>query len=91
MKELLGIIGGMQFTDVIDILLVSALFYFLFALLKETRSAVALRGLISIMIVSFLVFFFAKVLNLSAVSMIFERFWIVVLLVFLIVFQNEFK
>lgn len=91
MKELVGIIAGMQFTDVVDILLVSVLFYFLFALLKETRSAVALRGLISIMIVSFLVFFFAKVLNLSAVSMIFERFWIVVLLVFLIVFQNEFK
>ena len=54
MKELLGIIAGMQFADLVDIFLVAALFYFLFALLKETRSAVALRGLISIMFVSFL-------------------------------------
>ena len=91
MKELLGIIAGMQFADLIDIFLVSALFYFLFALLKETRSAVALRGLISIMFVSFLVFFLAKLFNLSAVMLIFERFWIIVVLVFLIVFQNEFK
>jgi diadenylate cyclase len=91
MKELLAIIAGMQFSDVIDIVLVSVLFYFLFALLKETRSAVALRGLISIMILSFLGFFLAKVFNLSAVRLIFERFWIVILLVFLIVFQNEFK
>jgi diadenylate cyclase len=81
----------MQIVDVIDILLVAGLFYLLFSLLKETRSAVALRGLIAILLISFGVFFVAKYAHLSAVAIIFERFWVIGILVFVIVFQNEFR
>ena len=91
MREFLSLIETMQISDVVDIIIVSALFFALFALLRETRSSVALRGLISILILSFMMFFLAKAANLVAVALIFERFWIIVVLVFLIVFQNEFK
>ncbi|KPL11238.1 hypothetical protein AMJ85_04080 [candidate division BRC1 bacterium SM23_51] len=77
--------------DVLDILVVAAIFYLLFRLLRETRSAVALRGLVSLLLFSFLVFFLAEVARLNAVTLIFRSFWIVVLLVFIVAFQHEFK
>jgi diadenylate cyclase len=91
MKEFWSLISSMQVTDVIDIMLVAGLFYLLFSLLKETRSAVALRGLISVLVLSFIIFFVAKYAHLSAVAVIFERFWVIGVLVFIIVFQNEFR
>lgn len=91
MRVLIALLETIQILDVIDILVVAALFFSIFALLRETRSSVALRGLIWILIVSFVMFFIAKLLNLVAVALIFERFWIIIVLVFLIVFQNEFK
>jgi diadenylate cyclase len=91
MKEFWSLITSMQITDVIDILLVAGLFYLLFSLLKETRSAVALRGLIGVLLLSFLIFFIAKYAHLNAVATIFERFWVIGVLVFIIVFQNEFR
>jgi len=91
MSEFWGLISTIQLTDVLDILIVSAIFYILFSVLRETRSSVALRGLIAILVTSFLVFLFARALNLRALELMFERFWVVIVLVFLIVFQNELK
>jgi diadenylate cyclase len=92
MNALWSIIKSVElFPDVLDILLVAALFFMLFSLLRETRSYAALRGLMIILIASFFIFFIAKFLKMSALTLIFERFWIVAVLVFLIVFQNEFR
>lgn len=92
MNALWTILKTIQFfPDVVDILLVAALFFMLFSLLRETRSYAALRGLMIILIASFFIFFMAKFLKMSALTLIFERFWIVAVLVFLIVFQNEFR
>lgn len=92
MNALWTILRNVQiFPDVVDILMVATLFFMLFSLLRETRSYVALRGLMIILIASFIIFFMAKFLKMSALTLIFERFWIVVVLVFLIVFQNEFR
>jgi diadenylate cyclase len=77
--------------DVIDILLVAAIFYLLFSLLRETRSSVALRGLVGLLLFSFLVYFMAEAARLNAVTLIFRSFWIVVVLVFIVAFQHEFK
>lgn len=91
LRELLGHISTMNMADVVDILAVAALFYFMFSLLRGTRSSVALRGLITLLLASFLIYFLAQSFGLVAVVMIFENLWIVIVLVFMIVFQNEFK
>ena len=75
--------------DIVDILIVAAIFYLLFRLLRETRSAVALRGLVSVLLFSFLVFFLAEVARLNAVTLIFRSFWMVVVLVFIVAFQHS--
>lgn len=91
MRELLSLFATMDLSDVLDIVLVAGLFYFLFGLLKGTRSQVALRGMVTLLLASFLIYFLARVLKLSAVAMIFENIWILIVLVFVFVFQNEFK
>lgn len=92
MNALWTILRNVQiFPDVVDILMVATLFFMLFSLLRETRSYAALRGLMIILIGSFFFFFVAKFLKMSALTLIFERFWIIAVLVFLIVFQNEFR
>ncbi len=91
LKELWALISGMQLNDVIDILLVAFLFYFLFSLLKGTRSAVALRGLISVLLISFAIYFVARVARLSAVQLLFRSFWLIAVLMFILLFQNELR
>jgi len=77
--------------DFLDILIVAAIFYLLFSLLRETRSAVALQGLVALLLLSFLIYFLAEVARLNAVILIFRSFWIIVVLVFIVAFQHEFK
>lgn len=91
MRDLIGLIRAMTLPDVVDILAVAALFYFIFSLLRGTRSSVALRGMITLLLASSLVYFIARVAGLAALERIFENTWIVIVLVFMIVFQNEFK
>lgn len=77
--------------DVVDVVIVAAIFYLLFSLLRETRSAVALQGLVTLLLFSFLVYLLAEVARLNAVVLIFRSFWIVIVLVFIVAFQHEFK
>ncbi|MCL5271393.1 MAG: diadenylate cyclase CdaA [bacterium] len=91
MNELITTIVNMRLVDFFDILLVAVFFYAIFALLRETRSFVALMGFITVMIGSLLLFLLARAANLQAMTLIFKQFWIIVVLIFLIVFQNEFK
>lgn len=91
LRELWALISGIQWNDAIDILLVALLFYFLFSLLKGTRSAVALRGLIGILLISFLIYFLARLARLSALTLLFRSFWLIVVLMFILLFQNELR
>jgi len=77
--------------DILDILIIGAIFYLLFSLLRETRSAVALQGLVALLLISFLIYLLAEVARLNAVTLVFRSFWIVVVLVFIVAFQHEFK
>jgi len=79
------------FIDFADIAIVAAVFYLIFSLLRETRSAVALQGLVTALLFCFLAFFLAEMAHLNAVSLIFRSFWIIVVLVFIVSFQHEFK
>lgn len=91
MAELFGHISSMTWIDLVDILVVAGVFYYIFNLLRNTRSSVALRGMITLLVFSFLVYFIARVARLTAVGLIFEKVWIIIVLVFMIVFQHEFK
>lgn len=91
MQELKTTIEGMMWLDILDIVLVAMLFYGVFAILRESRSYVALLGFITVMVVSLVVFLIARTWQFRAMTLIFQNFWIIVVLVFLIVFQNEFK
>ena len=91
MRELLVTILNLHPSDAVDILVVALFFYGIFALLRETRSVVALTGFITVMVGSLLLFLVARTWNLQAMELIFKHFWIIVVLIFLIVFQNEFK
>jgi len=91
MMELFDLYLPKTLIDVLDILIVAAIFYLLFSTLRETRSAVALQGLVTLLLFSFLVYFLAEMAQLNAVILIFKSFWIVIVLVFIVAFQHEFK
>lgn len=77
--------------DLIDILIVTGLIYFVLGILRETRSSAAMRGLLGVLLFGFCIYAVARGMNLVTTKLIFERFWIVIVLIFLIVFQNEFR
>ncbi|MCX7015493.1 MAG: hypothetical protein NTW86_23565, partial [Candidatus Sumerlaeota bacterium] len=91
MSDLLHLISSIRVADVLDIALVSAIFFALFRLLLESRSRVALEGLLTVLMLSFFVYFLSRVFGLNAMQLIFERFWIIAVLAALIVFQHEFR
>lgn len=91
MQELITLITDIQLFDLVDIILLTALFYLIISLLKETRSSVALRGLTALVLFSFGGYIIAVSLNLTGVAYVFGNFWIIIVLIFLIVFQNDFK
>lgn len=85
------ILRTMSLADVFDIVLVAIPFYVMFALLREARSYYALWGLIWTLIGFLVIYLAARVWGLKATALIYERFWIIVVLLFLIVFQGELK
>ncbi|HOE96434.1 MAG TPA: diadenylate cyclase CdaA [Candidatus Sumerlaeota bacterium] len=91
MQELTTSIMNFRLLDLADILLVALFFYGIFAILRETRSFVALMGFVTFTLASLLLFLIALTWDLQAMILIFQNFWIVVVLIFLIVFQNEFR
>lgn len=77
--------------DVVDIAIIALLFYVLLYLLKQTRSSSATRGVVGVIVFSFLLYAVARWVGLIATSTLFERFWLVIALAVLIIFQNEFR
>ncbi|MFC1601687.1 diadenylate cyclase CdaA [Candidatus Sumerlaeota bacterium] len=91
MRDLQIILTNMQWTDWLDIFLVAALFYVILSVLRRTRSALAMRGLASALIISFISYFIARFANLSALTLIFETFWLIAVIIFIVVFQNDIR
>lgn len=77
--------------DVLDVAIIGTLFYVLLYLLKQTRSSSATRGVVGVIVFSFLLYAMARWMRLTATSTLFERFWLVIALAVLIIFQNEFR
>lgn len=81
----------MNWADLLDIAIIATLFYILLFLLKQTRSSSATRGVVGVIVFSFFLYAVARWLGLTATSTLFERFWLVIALAVLIIFQNEFR
>ncbi|HNY28018.1 MAG TPA: diadenylate cyclase CdaA [Candidatus Sumerlaeota bacterium] len=86
-----ALITTIEISDAFDIVVVAAIFYFILTLLRGTRSNVALRGMIIFLLACFLLYFFARLASLKSLEMILANGWIIIILVFVLVFQNEFK
>jgi len=84
-------IQNLGIMDVLDILLVTLFFYALFLMLRYTRSFVALMGFVLVIFLSLSLYLIARSFDLKAMILIFQFFWIFIILVFLIIFQNEFR
>jgi len=91
MQQVWGLFKNFGLTDAVDVLVMTGLFFFILSMLKETRSAVALRGLAALILMTFASYILAKMLQLSGVAYILGNSWIIIILIFLIVFQYDFK
>ncbi|MCX7625771.1 MAG: diadenylate cyclase CdaA [Candidatus Sumerlaeaceae bacterium] len=91
MDQLWDLLVSIRIADLFDIAIITAITFVLLAILRETRSSAALQGLVGVIIGAILLYGVARIFGLSATVMLFEKFWIVIVLIFLIVFQNEFR
>lgn len=91
MDQVWDVFMSLRLADVFDVAIITAIVFVLLAILRETRSSAALQGLVGVIIGAILLYGLARVFGLTATVMLFEKFWIVIVLIFLIVFQNEFR
>lgn len=77
--------------DFVDILAVSLVFYIIFALLKESRSFIALRGLVAVILIGAIVWVMAKALNLMATMILLENSLVLGVIIFTIIFQGDLR
>jgi diadenylate cyclase len=76
-----------NFADVIDIFLLSVIFYYLLLLIKGTRSYQIAVGLLSIFILAIA----ADLLNLTAFSLILHNFSTYLIIAIIVLFQDELR
>ena len=82
-----SVLKKMQLNDVIDIIVLAALFYFLFRFAKKRR---AIRLVVGVLLF-FLVMFIADAMNLTALRFVFGDFRQIGVLAILIIFQPELR
>jgi diadenylate cyclase len=81
----------MQLADVLDIAIVSLLVYIVLAVLRDTRSIAAMRGVMLVLGVSLVIYAVASWLKLTATVALFEKMWVVIVITLVMVFQNEIR
>lgn len=91
MDRIFTIIGSVGRDDLVDILAVSLIFYAIFLLLRESRSFTALRGLVAVIAGGVFIWLVAKIASLTATSRLLEESFTLIVIVFVILFQNELK
>lgn len=80
-----------KFTDIIDIICVALFVYGLLRLAVRGRSTSAMRGITWCVIGFILAFGIAKLLQLTTILMLFSYFWITIIIITAIVFQQEIR
>lgn len=77
--------------DVVDILLVTSIFYVIFRFIRGTRTTVPLRGFVLLVAASVGIFFLATVFHLEGLRSIFEQLGVVLVLMLIVVFQSDLR
>lgn len=90
-SSFVSLTAGMTMRDVVDILMVALVFYLIFNMLRQSRSQTALRGLLIVLSTVFAFYMVTLLAELNATKALIQRLWVVIVLMFLIVFQSEFK
>ncbi len=90
-SDLISLFANIQPRDVVDIILLSLVFFLLLNMIRQSRSQVALRGMMIVLGTASLLYLATLVANLSAMKALMDSAWVVIVLIFLIVFQSEFK
>lgn len=85
--SLLGVLTSIELKDVLDILIVSVIVYFLLKFLAGTRGWQILIGLLFLLSVWLL----AKILNLNTLEWIFENLWGIGIFALFVIFQPELR
>lgn len=91
MSEIARFLRTINLTDVADITIVAMIVFALLMVLRETRSPAAMKGLVGLAAVGFVLYAVARTFNFLTTTLLLEQFWVVGVLVFLIVFQNELR
>lgn len=91
LNDLASLLASMGARDAVDILLVAVFFFFILGLMRSSRNQVALRGLLIVLTATLGLYLVTLVADLRAMSWLFERMAAIFILVYLIVFQAEFK
>lgn len=89
--DLFSLAANMGLGDLIDILMLAIVFYFVLNMMRQSRSQVALRGLMIVLGATIFFYLITLLGDLSATKALLDRAWIVISVLFLVVFQNEIK
>ncbi len=91
MDRIFNIFAGIGADDALDILAVSLIFLAAFSLLRESRSFTALRGLVAVILTGVLLWIVSTMGNLTATRALLEKSLTLIVITFVILFQNELK
>ena len=83
----LDTIADIRVADIVDIIILAFILYFLYKFIRDRRAGKLAIGLVSI----FVLFFMSSIFNMRALSFIFANFYQVGLIAVLIVFQPEMR
>lgn len=87
LEKISNLLSTIQFTDVIDILIIAFIFYKLIFLLKETRAVQVFKGLISVLVLAKL----SEIFNLYTLNWLLGNFLTVGLIFIIVIFQPELR
>ena len=86
-RNFVKIIQSINFFDVLDILILTFLVYYVIKLMRETRAMQLLKGILIVVVVYFLV----QIFQLKTMSFLFNNFLQVGIIALIIVFQPELR
>jgi len=86
--ELFKFLWSHYLVNVVDILVVTYIFYRILHLIKGTRAVQIVLGILTLVILTFLA---QEVLHLRTLTWLFEKFWLATMVILAVVFQPEIR
>ena len=85
------LITTFRITDLLDIFLVTLLFYYSLKFLRGTRSVQVIQGLVLLIIGTLIISALASYIHLDTISWILEKFWSVFIVALVVIFAPEIR